>query len=69
MLSIQLKKNIPASLRSFATFSVPVFEADYHRFDRKLPKTTQTNSEECLKMYTQMAEMRRMEIVADLLYK
>lgn len=58
MLSIHLKKYIPATARSFATFSVPVFEADYHRFDRKLPKTTTTTSEECMSMFTEMAEMR-----------
>jgi len=27
---------------------VPVIDADYHLFDRKLPKTTTTTSEECL---------------------
>ena len=53
----------------FATFTVPVFEADYHKFDRKLPKTTTTNTEECMMYYTEMSEIRRMEIVADLLYK
>jgi len=64
-----IRKYIPAGVRSFATFSVPIFEADYHWFDWKLPKTATTSSEECLKIYKDMSEIRRMEIVADLLYK
>lgn len=57
---------------SFSSKSIdvelPAFEV--HRLDKSvLPTKTTTNKEELMKYFTDMTEMRRVEIVSDMLYK
>lgn len=56
--------------RSFATFKIALPEYEPHNLEKfSLPKEIETTSEEVMKYYTMMQEMRRLEVSCDGLYK
>lgn len=69
MLNIQLRQGAKRFSRAFSTITIDLPKADYHLLDGGIPTTTTTTGEELMTYYTDMARMRRTEIVADLLYK
>jgi len=54
----------------FSTVNVKFSVPEVHLLDKiKPPTSTETNKEELLHYFTEMATMRRIEILADQLYK
>ena len=58
-----------AAARCFSTISIPVITPDYHLLEGGVATETTTTGEELMTYFRKMSEIRRMEIVADLLYK
>lgn len=51
------------------TFKLPAYMGVHRLEEKDLPSTATTNKAELMQYFTNMATMRRMEIVADQLYK
>lgn len=57
-------------VRSFSTIKLALPEYDPHLLEASvLPKSVETNKEELLKFYHLLAQMRRLEVSCDGLYK
>ena len=65
MLNLASRK----AARCFSSITVPIHVPDYHNLSGGVATETTTTGDELMAYFRQMSEVRRMEIVADLLYK
>ena len=65
-----LNRSFLSGIRSFSTITIDLPKMEVHRLDQnKMPTKAETNKEEILEYFKDLVYCRRVEIVADNLYK